>query len=251
MGLYKKGAVVAKTGFVLEAPEGTSPMEASEFHKVTNWLTFGADEYTLALATPTFKIDEKTITIPQPATQAKVEKAISDAGIDLNDVIVQVDTKITLWAIRDMVVTGGTKVDKVWRHAYLVSREDLPKAGGDDPETESIGTWQIEVMDTVETKAATSTWEFTAQELSPAALGDYYGGGTAGTGYFDIPSASAPKRKALMVVMQGNGKSAGVAYRSVSVSRNGGIEPQTDKYIKVPLKATINTTPSGTGRWYF
>jgi hypothetical protein len=108
--------------------------------------------------------------------------------------------------------------------------------GGD---TSTKGSWQTSSLRQVVTSKAVDFYVIKSlQLLDKDVLSLYFGGGTAGTGTFDVPDTAAIQYRSVALVMI-DGTVPLCAYAaSAAIKRESNLEFASDDLSKVPLRVT-------------
>lgn len=113
--------------------------------------------------------------------------------------------------------------------------------GQEGGETEVFGSWQDPALVEAVTKDAVDYIIVSSlQFLDEARQKDYWGGGTSGAGFFDIPNIpTAREREILACAINFNGAPFGLQFPRVSIRRDDSFSLPTDGFAKMPLRMTL------------
>ena len=122
------------------------------------------------------------------------------------------------------------------------ARDELPVFGYEGGETETRGTWQAEVIRTVQTEAPSDYVTFNVHQFDEANLNFYYGSEnvSAETGVYSVNSSgvNAVQRALLVIIVDGDFR-LGFHASKVDIRREDSIELAVDEFAYMPLRATL------------
>lgn len=146
-------------------------------------------------------------------------------------------------------VAGFTEAAGItgWDNIGHTSRDELPVFGYDGGDTEVLGSWQHSSLRVVQTEAISEYVTFNLHQFDEAGLALYYGqaDGGATAGMFAVTGGvSAGTDKALLIVIvDGDSKIAFYA-SNANIRREAEIELATDELAFLPLRATMQNSPT-------
>lgn len=129
--------------------------------------------------------------------------------------------------------------------------DNIAAFGQDGGDSTTKGSWQTSSLRQVVTSAAVDYFVIKSlQMLDKDVLSLYYGGGTAGTGTFDVPdAASIVYRSVALVMVDGTVPLCGYA-ASAAIKRESGLELTKDDLTKLPLRITpVKNASNPLFRW--
>lgn len=134
-----------------------------------------------------------------------------------------------------------------WDNIGHTSRDELPVFGYDGGDTEVLGSWQHSSLRVVQTEAISEYVTFNLNQFDETALAMYYGVADGGStaGMFQVSSGvSAGTDKALcIVIVDGSSKIAFYA-SNANIRREAEIELAVDELAFLPLRATMQNSPT-------
>ena len=123
------------------------------------------------------------------------------------------------------------------------ARDELPTFGFDGGDTETRGTWQAEVIRTVQTEVPSDFVTFNVHQFDEANLSFYYGSANVNTtqaGVYSVNSAGVnATQKALLIVICDGSFRLGFHASKVDIRREDSIELAVDEFAFMPLRATL------------
>ncbi|WP_431841406.1 hypothetical protein [Calidifontibacter indicus] len=131
--------------------------------------------------------------------------------------------------------------------------DDLPAWGTDGGDSEVKRTWQKEAVREVQTESPVDYFDVKPQQFDNDTMSLYMGGGDATVpNRFAAPAASAPTKKAVMIVYIDalNGAVAEVL-PNASIRKGDAPEHATDDFSSLPLRVTKLGAPTGMRSHYW
>lgn len=123
------------------------------------------------------------------------------------------------------------------------STEDLPTIDADTDGGEVKGAWENPSLRTTKT-TITETITVTPIQWSEKPLTHRFGPGVldAGKGQWHAPAVYSSTEVAMLVVIIDGNEPLGISYYKVSSSPEGGIEPDMEEFLGLPVKWTVLST---------
>jgi hypothetical protein len=123
------------------------------------------------------------------------------------------------------------------------ARDELPVFGYEGGETETRGTWQAEVIRTVQTEVPSDYVTFNVHQFDESNLEFYYGSANVNTteeGVYSVNSSgvNAIQRALLIIIVDGEFR-LGFHASKVDIRREDSIELAVDEFAYMPLRATL------------
>lgn len=129
------------------------------------------------------------------------------------------------------------------------SREDLVAMSKDGGDSEVLGSWEQEQIETIVSSAATEYIDVTAHQFDNSVFSLYYGGGDdTQAGRFAVPKNAVPPKKSLTIVYLTRGQVVGQFFANTSVRGEDAMEHSVDAYSTIPLRFTVLDPTDGGAR---
>lgn len=132
-----------------------------------------------------------------------------------------------------------------WRGIGYTSIEDLPGIDSETEGGEKMGVWEDPDF-RVSPITSTDTIVVQPVQWSPVPIRHRFGAGAkldGDKGLIRIPKVYTPVEVSLMVLFIDGERPLGVHYYRVSSSPEGGIEPDREQFLALPIKYTVLAAP--------
>jgi len=133
-------------------------------------------------------------------------------------------------------------------HTDLDNIVSFSQTGGD---TAVKGSWQVSSLRTILTSKPVDSFTVKSlQMLDKDVLKLYHGGGTAGTGTFDVPDTPAIQYRSVVLVMVDGTVPLALWASNCSIARDSNLEASPTDLMKIPLKFTpVKNSTNPVFRW--
>lgn len=149
--------------------------------------------------------------------------------------------------VKKWLTTGDRRqpIGKGWKGLGYTSVEDLPGIDSETEGGEKMGVWEDPDF---RVSPITSTDVVTVKPVqwSPVPISHRFGAGAKldkGKGIIQVPKTYTPVEVALMVLFLDGDRPLIVHYYRVSSSPDGGLEPDRDQFLAMPIKYTVLGAP--------
>ena len=117
--------------------------------------------------------------------------------------------------------------------------DNIVTFGQDGGDTTTKGSWQTSSLRQVQTSKAVDYYTIKSlQLLDKDVLSLYFGGGTPGTGTFDVPDSATIQYRSVALVMVDGTTPLCFYSASAAIKRESALEGASDDLSKVPLRIT-------------
>ena len=178
------------------------------------------------------------ITLPDYQAEAVFQPGVG--GVFYNDVGTEPPT---LDEIKAWLTTGDRRaaIGTDWRGIGYTSIEDLPGIDSETEGGEKMGVWEDPDF-RVSPITSTDTVVVQPVQWSPVPIKHRFGAGATldgDKGIIRVPKVYTPVEVSLLVLFIDGDRPLGVHYYRASSSPEGGIEPDREQFLALPIKYTV------------